>query len=251
MKCLPNTGICGKIEQIKNYNGHIARLQEIGAKFKPTEPTAQNRLFAFHRRRQTAVRSMLLSYNPRIEQRLTKIQRENMLLLTNLIKIDLGPPRDIPKEPSRHRRCSTPKPGTSLNRGRRLKDFSRINNENQLILQRLSSVSATYSSQQWKREYRRNQKLARNVSQTRDANRRLRYSLLSASNTRPVTAASPFNRPCTSATRSSWCAYEADGNRGERTWVGNASRRPHSVRTRRRRKEADDFSYFPASPSGL
>ncbi len=240
MKSTENNGICVEVERIKNYELHVTRLQQIRSKARLSTPSTPRQLFVYARRRailRSSTPSFVLNCS-RVEERLERIDHENQILLNNLIKIDRGA-RQGTLVSSWRRRDSTPQPRT-IPVDRR-KEFTRINTENQLMLQRLSNITSAYSRSQWARDYEANQQLVRNMSHAENVERKrkLQFSLWGIAPTRPATTVNSFRRGfARNLSFADSVPYSAVGSPGEagrkqrgvmsRTWIEDGKLRPRS-----------------------
>ena len=90
-----------------------------------------------------------------MEERFTKIDRENRILLQRMSEIIRKPsmasfvPHDTPKS-------------SSLNRGSRRKELERITSENMGILKRIERVQPMYDHVKWDQDFRRSRRFLKN-----------------------------------------------------------------------------------------
>jgi|JI10StandDraft_1071094.scaffolds.fasta_scaffold376504_1 hypothetical protein len=85
-----------------------------------------------------------------IVEKVSEIQKENRILLKKMLTIDL---KQTCNNPQRIKMLNTPS-AYSLNRGQRIKELTRVTQENKLLLQRLQSAQSVYDRVRWENDFK-------------------------------------------------------------------------------------------------
>ena len=83
-----------------------------------------------------------------IVEKVSEIQKENRILLKKMLTIDLKPTFH---NPQKIKVTNTPS-AYSLNRGQRIKELTRVTQENKLLLKRLQSAQSVYDRNKWEND---------------------------------------------------------------------------------------------------
>ena len=85
-----------------------------------------------------------------IVDKVSEIQKENRILLKKMLTIDLKPSTH---NPQKIKMVATPS-AYSLNRAQRIKELTRVTQENKMLLQRLQSAQSVYDRNKWENEHK-------------------------------------------------------------------------------------------------
>lgn len=96
--------------------------------------------------------------------KVTEIQKENRILLKKMLTIDLKPTQH---NPQRIKMFPTPS-AFSLNRGQRIKELTRVTQQNKMLLQRLQTASSVYNNKRWEKDFKRKQYRTKMLSKNSD-----------------------------------------------------------------------------------
>jgi hypothetical protein len=85
-----------------------------------------------------------------IVDKVNEIQKENRILLKKMLTIDLKPTKHNPVKIN-----MIPTPSSySLNRAQRIRELTRVTQENKMLLQRLQTAHSVYNSNKWEEDFR-------------------------------------------------------------------------------------------------
>jgi hypothetical protein len=85
-----------------------------------------------------------------IVDKVNEIQKENRILLKKMLTIDLKPTKHNPVKIN-----MVPTPSSySLNRAQRIRELTRVTQENKMLLQRLQTAHSVYNSNKWEEDFR-------------------------------------------------------------------------------------------------
>lgn len=123
--------LVGEREKVREHELHYKRLRNIKSNIDnkcPKKPT--------HLKARGGKKEQILV------DKVTEIQKENRILLKKMLTIDLKPTNH---NPQKIKVIPTPS-AFSLNRGQRIRELTRVTQENKLLLQRLQSAQSVYNS---------------------------------------------------------------------------------------------------------
>lgn len=84
-------------------------------------------------------------------EKVSEIQKENRILLKKMLTIDLKPTNH---NPQKIKMVATPS-AYSLNRGQRIRELTRVTQENRMLLQRLQSAQSVYDKNKWEHDFKK------------------------------------------------------------------------------------------------
>jgi hypothetical protein len=82
--------------------------------------------------------------------KVSEIQRENRILLKKMLTIDLKPSKH---NPQKIKMFPTPS-AYSLNRAQRIRELTRVTQENKMLLQRLQTAHSVYDREKWAKDFK-------------------------------------------------------------------------------------------------
>lgn len=86
-----------------------------------------------------------------IIDKVTEIQKENRILLKKMLTIDLKPSKH---NPQKIKMFPTPS-SYSLNRQQRIRELTRVTQENKMLLQRLQTAQSVYDREKWEQDFKK------------------------------------------------------------------------------------------------
>lgn len=90
-----------------------------------------------------------------IVDKVSEIQKENRILLKKMLTIDLKPTKH---NPQKIKIANTPS-AYSLNRAQRIRELTRVTQENKMLLQRLQSAHSVYNHNKWEADHKKKSNL--------------------------------------------------------------------------------------------
>lgn len=127
-------------EKVREHELHYKRLRNIKSNIDNRKPKVPS-----HIKTRGGKKEQL------IVEKVNEIQRENRILLKKMLTIDLKPTKH---NPGKIKMAPTPS-SYSLNRAQRIRELTRVTQENKMLLQRLQSAHSVYNKEKWEKDFKK------------------------------------------------------------------------------------------------
>lgn len=107
---------------------------------------------------------MVVNKEQLIVDKVTEIQKENRILLKKMLTIDLKPSKH---NPQKIKMINTPS-AYSLNRAQRIRELTRVTQENKMLLQRLQTAQSVYDRDKWESDFKKKKYHADKIRENAD-----------------------------------------------------------------------------------
>ena len=132
--------LVGERERVREHELHYKRLRNIKSNIDNRKPKVPS-----HIKTRGGKKEQL------IVEKVNEIQRENRILLKKMLTIDLKPTKH---NPGKVKMVTTPS-SYSLNRAQRIRELTRVTQENKMLLQRLQTAHSVYDRNKWEKDFKK------------------------------------------------------------------------------------------------